>query len=431
MTRANSSQWSGFETSEIAPGASLHIRKEARRKTSRLRISWVHDMGPQAARNCLVPACLLRGSRSFPSLREISRRSEELWGLGIGGSVDRAGQRQIVTINAEFPEDSRLPGTEQVLAEAVEFICEVILQPHLVDGQFAEETVSSAMAQHRRSIEGRFDDKRSWAMQRCIEETCQNEPWRFHEYGSIESLEHVTPESVTADWQQTIESAPMYVHFSGEARSDSLAEVLLPLFGGHGQETATLADRYPRKGAGEVRKLEEHFQGQQANLVISFRTSTGHGDPLHESMMIASGVIGGFPHSRLFTQVREKQSLCYSVNSLFDGSSGLMLVNAGIDGDTAIQTQESILEQIDVVKRGEFSDDEFQMTLDAWDSRLSMTQDSPSSLAEFDLVSRLVGRDPTIEGLRERVARVTRESVIEAAKRIDTDLIYLLSPEEA
>ena len=222
----------------------------------------------------------------------------------------------------------------------------------------------------------------------------------------------------------------MHVHFSSEARSDSITEILLPLFDGHDQQTATLADRFPRKGAGEVRELEEHFHGQQANLVISFRTSTGHGDPLQESMMIACGVIGGFPHSRLFTQVREKQSLCYSVNALFDGSSGMMLVNAGIDGDTAIQTRESILEQIDVVKRGEFSADEFQMTLDAWDSRLRMTQDSPASLAEFDLVSRLIGRDPTIDGLRERVSRVTREGVIEAANRLETDLIYLLSPED-
>jgi len=70
------------------------------------------------------------------------------------------------------------------------------------------------------------------------------------------------------------------------------------------------------------------------------------------------------------------------------------------------------------------------MTLDAWDSRLRMTQDSPASLAEFDLVSRLVGRDPTIDGMRERVSSVTREGVIEAANRLETDLIYLLSPED-
>ena len=189
MTGAATPSGSDFESSEISPGASLHIRQESRRKTSRLRVSWIHNMGPDAAQKCLVPSCLLRGSRSFPSLREISRRSEELWGLGIGGSIDRAGQLLIVTINAEFAEDSRLPGGEAVLADAVEFIREVILQPHLVEGCFDEDTVSSEVSQHRRSIEGRFDDKRSWAMQRCIEETCHDEPWRFHEYGTIESLD--------------------------------------------------------------------------------------------------------------------------------------------------------------------------------------------------------------------------------------------------
>ena len=146
--------------------------------------------------------------------------------------------------------------------------------------------------------------------------------------------------------------------------------------------------------------------------------------------MIANGILGGFSHSRLFTQVREKQSLCYSINSHIDGSAGLMLVSAGIDGDAASRTRESIFEQIDVVKMGGFTDEEFQMTIDSWDSRLRMATDSPAAMAEFDLVSRLVGRDPDIDQLRHRVAQVTREAVVEAAGYLQPDLVYLLAPRQ-
>ena len=430
MIRSFSGEVAGFDTRESAPGTTLHIRHEPWRKTCSLRVSWISDLGDSSALRCLVPACLLRGSESHPSLREISRRSEELWGMVLSASVDRAGQRHIFSLKAEFPEDSRLPGDARVLGDAVDFIREVIQQPLLSEGQFVSQTVKTEMAQHQRAIEGRFDDKRSWALQRCVEETCSDEPWRFHEYGTIDQLQLATPQSVTSAWRQAIEKDPMYIHFSGEVDPDEVAAVLMPLTAGRGPDVTPLSTRHPRRGSENLSDVEEQFEGNQANLVISLRTNTGHGDPLHEAMMIANGILGGFSHSRLFTQVREKQSLCYSINSHIDGSAGLMLVSAGIDGDAASRTRESIFEQIDVVKMGSFSDEEFQMTIDSWDSRLRMATDSPVAMAEFDLVSRLVGRNPDIEQLRQRVAQVSREAVVEAARLLQPDLVYLLSPQK-
>ena len=108
----------------------------------------------------------------------------------------------------------------------------------------------------------------------------------------------------------------------------------------------------------------------------------------------------------------------------------MMFISAGIDGDSTERARDSILEQVEVMKRGEFSPEELQMTLNAWESRLRMIQDSPASLAEFDLISRLVDRQPSVEALREKVATVTRDEVVEAANRLQPDLVYLLTPEE-
>ena len=189
MTELASGGLAGFESREISPGSFLHTRRETRRKTSHFRISWINELGPGNALRCLVPACLLRGSSSYPSIRDVSRRTEELWGLSIGSAVDRSGQHHVISLYSEFPDDSRLPGSETVFSDAIAFIREVIQQPHLVADQLAAETVKNELIQHRRSIEGRIDDKRSWAMQRCLEETCPDEPWRFHEYGTVEELD--------------------------------------------------------------------------------------------------------------------------------------------------------------------------------------------------------------------------------------------------
>lgn len=431
MSELASEGLASFESREISSGSFLHTRRETRRKTSRLRISWVGDLGPGIALRCLVPACLLRGTRSYPSLRQLNRRTEQLWGLSLGNAVDRAGQRHVISLSTEFPEDSRLPGSETVFQDAIDFVREVIHEPNLVGDNFAEETVQNEILQHRRTIEGRIDDKRAWAMQRCVEEACPDEPWRFHEYGTVEDLESATPEKITELWRKLVATAPMHVHFSGDVDQEMAAQVLSTLFSGRGAEVDLLSEQFPLKGASGTREITERYQVQQANLVLALRTGTRFGDPLHESMLVANGVLGAFPHSLLFTQVREKESLCYTVHSHNDGSSGLMFVNAGIDVDTAPRARTSILEQIENVQQGRFDDELLEMTLQAWDSRLRMIQDSPASLAEFDLISRITGREPDLDRLRSRIAEVSRDGVVEAANRLDLDLVYLMAPEEA
>ncbi len=431
MSELASEGLASFDSRAISSGSFLHTRRETRRKTSRLRVSWIGDLGPGISLRCLVPACLLRGTRSYPSLRQLNRRTEQLWGLSVGNSVDRAGQRHVISLSAEFPEDSRLPGSEKVFQDAIDFLGEVIHQPHLVEDLFSAETIENEVVQHRRTIEGRIDDKRSWAIQRCVEETCFDEPWRFHEYGTLEDLESATPEVITELWRKQISTAPMHVHFSGDVDQQLASEALLPLFAGRGSEPDQLSEPFPLKKATSPREITEYFQVQQANLVLAFRTGTRFGDPLHESMLVANGVLGSFPHSLLFTQVREKESLCYTVQSHNDGSSGLMIINAGIDGDSAPRARISILEQVEKVRQGQFDDEVLEMTLQAWDSRLRMIKDSPASLAEFDLISRITGREQDLDSLRNRIAAVTKEGVVEAARRIELDLVYLMAPEEA
>ena len=107
-----------------------------------------------------------------------------------------------------------------------------------------------------------------------------------------------------------------------------------------------------------------------------------------------------------------------------------MTIGSGVDGDAADRARESILEQVEFVKAGKFSDEEFGMTMSAWDSRLRMVQDSPGALADFDLRSRISKRDPSIEALRSRIAGVKREDVVEAMELLHLDMTYLLAPEE-
>ena len=431
MSPAELTHVPGFKTREVGSGGLLHIRPEERRKTSSLRLTWVADLGPHNARRCLVPACLMRGTREYPSQRLLNLRSEELWGLSASTSVDRWGQRHLISLRAEFPDEGHLPQGETVFDDAIQLLDQLIHEPFLVDGLFPSEIVESEMIQQRRSIEGLIDNKSGWAYQRCLEEACFDEPWRYHQQGTLEDLKHVNPADLTALWEELIAHQPLHVHFSGNMAEDRVAESLSVLFRGNHSKEDSLAQRQGIRAAKEPRELVEQAKVQQSNLVMSFRTMISYDHPLNEPLMVANGILGSFPHSRLFTQVREKESLCYSIHSQVDSNMGMMFISSGVDAEKVGQAQEGIRKQLEFVRNGEFSDEEFTMTLAAIDSRLRMVQDSPAALADYDLRSRLSGRKPGLEDLRKRVASVTRDEVVAAMELIHPDLTYVLAPEES
>ena len=420
----------GFETREVGGGGFLHVRPEQRRKTSHLRMTWVSDLGPQNARRCLVPACLMRGTQNHPSQRMLNLRTEELWGLSGTTSVDRWGQRQLISLLAEFPEESHLPENESVFSEAVEFMQQLVHEPNLVGDRFPNDIVESEVIQHRRSIEGIIDNKSGWAHQRCLEEACPDEPWRYHQLGTLEDLESIDSAAMTEVWKEVVTHQPLHVHFSGNKPSEQVFEKLTSLFQANKAVPGSLAEVHGIRAASQPRRVIDYAKVQQSNLVLALRTMVSYDNPLHEPMMVANGILGGFPHSRLFTQVREKESLCYSISSQVDSNLGMMFISAGVDHETVEKANSGIGKQIEIVRGGEFSEEEFSMTLAGIDSRLRMVQDSPAGLADFDLRSRLSGRSPSLEELREKVARVTRQDVVAAMELVHPDVTFILAPEE-
>ena len=431
MTDSAADLISGFETRQVGQSGQLHVRSENRRKTSHLNLTWIADLGPHNARRCLIPACLLRGTQQHPSQRELNRRSEQLWGLSTSSSTHRSGQRHLFSITAEFPDDANLPEGEAVLEDAIDFLWQLIHEPHLVNEVFPSDIVESEILQHRRLIEGAIDNKAAWAQQRCMEEACFDEPWRFHHLGKTDDLEGLDNIEMTRRWRDVVENNPLHVHFSGNLDPEEVFGRLERLFSGNKASKDALAEPCAIRASENPRELTEYAKVQQANLIMALRTMVSRGHHLEEPLMIANGILGGFAHSRLFTQVREKESLCYSIHSNVDNNTGLMTIGSGVDGDAADRARESILEQVEFVKAGKFSDEEFGMTMSAWDSRLRMVQDSPGALADFDLRSRISKRDPSIEALRSRIAGVKREDVVEAMELLHLDMTYLLAPEES
>ena len=156
---------------------------------------------------------------------------------------------------------------------------------------------------------------------------------------------------------------------------------------------------------------------------MAYATGELSGDDVYiESVMNA--VFGGGVSSKLFNVVREKMSLCYYASSYVDKYKGLVLAQAGIDFDKYEKTVEAINMQLADVQKGNFTDTEFDNTVDE-------LSDDPDLLLGFYVNALSNDEIVTPEELREKYLSVNREQIIERARLMKEETVFFLcAPEE-
>jgi len=421
-----------FRRRDVAPGLSLHLDRDDRRKTNLLNVFWVGALDDDVTARAMLPNVLMRGTRRFPSLQELTRETERLYGASLSTDVRKIGERHVVQLRLEFVNDRYLPGGESILAETMRFAREVLHEPALVGGAFDAEVMRQEKETHRRVIEGLINDKRSFALQRCIEESCPDEPYRRHEQGRVEDLERIDGASLAALWRSLMGSGRIAVYFSGDLPVEEAERALAPLVEERARasrEAAALPPLPAPRRAGAVREVVERMPIQQANLVQSFRTGIPFAERRMPGLVIGNGILGAFAHSKLFVNVREGASLCYSTGSSLERTHGMLFISSGIDVERYAEARALIGVQVEDVRAGRFTDEELDATKRAFEARLRMLDDSPGARMDIDLAWQVNGHPCDLVAWREKLAAVTRDDVVEAFAPLAADVVYLLAPE--
>jgi predicted Zn-dependent peptidase len=178
---------------------------------------------------------------------------------------------------------------------------------------------------------------------------------------------------------------------------------------------------------GELREHVEKLDVEQGKMVMGCRTGVVWGKPETFPLVVYNGLLGAFPHSKLFANVREKEGLAYAVHSSLDHTKGLLFVTAGIDPEKYAKCVEVIKRQMSDLAEGKISDDEWEKTRLTITDRVRSREDNPSAKIGSFLEMSLNGKPMTAAQVIDGVNGVTREQVVKAAALVRPDTIFYLT----
>ena len=156
---------------EILPGVWLTALENDKFKTGCLSISLLTQLDREtAAMNALIPYVLRRGSRNHTDMQALATELDGLYGSYIEPVVRKIGEIQCIGFLASFADDKYLPDGSGVFESIANLCGEILLAPCTKGGLLLPEYVDSEKDKLLDSIKSRLNDKRSWALQRLIEQ---------------------------------------------------------------------------------------------------------------------------------------------------------------------------------------------------------------------------------------------------------------------
>ncbi len=415
-----------IQTKQLLPSVTLRCCRDTRFKQGCFSFQIIRQMDAgEAAMNALLPNVLLRGTNQNPDLRAITQRLDELYGASVSPLVRRVGDYQTVGLYCGFMDDRfALPG-DRVLEPMFSFLEELLLDSPLKDGGFLPEFVESEKKNLIATIESELNDKRAYAMGKLLKLMCREDTFGLPRMGEPEQVAAIKPGKLYGHYREILRTSPIQLFYVGSADSGRVAELVKPLFARLNRAPGGLEPQTAFRPC-EGRDAVETMEVAQGKLCMGFTTSITNRDAGFPAMQIFNTVFGAGMTSKLFMNVREKLSLCYSVGSGYYGTKGIVTVSAGIDFDKEQLTREEILGQLDACRKGDISAEELKAAKEAILSSLRATHDSSGSIEGYYATAALSGMGMTPQAYMTAVENVTREQVVAAANTVTLHSTYFL-----
>lgn len=417
------------ERIEIGNGIHLNLVKTDKFKSNLLSYYFMRPLSKdEVTKNALLPLVLKRGTDGYDTNLKIQRKLEETYGTSLSIAINKRGEKHVLRFTVETVNGGYV-GDKDYIYDVIDLLNSIIYNPVLEKGFFKKDYVEQEKENLRRRIEGRINDKRSYALDRCIEEMCKNEKFSIYPLGNISDLEGINEDILYSHYQNVIKTSPIEIFYVGEY-DEKLVEYIKNTSKMERDQILSLPREQIISGVKTKNMVQEDLDVNQGKLVLGFRTGIPYEDRLYNGLVVASDILGGGPNSKLFRNVREKESLAYYITSSVFKYKSIMLIDGGIEFSNFEKTIDIVKEQLEEIKKGNFTDEDIEISKKSIKASTESIKDSIFLISEFFFSQRLSGDDRSLNEILKDLDGVTKDEITKAMSKVVLDTIYFMKNSE-
>lgn len=411
---------------EITKGVRLHFIQSEKFKTNKIRVRFSAPMSKETVAGRVLTASMLETVNAvYPTSQAFRERLANLYGADYSTSLSRRGLVHYLDINLSFVRDKFL-SRKNVLTDAMlDFLKASLFSPLVSQDAFDESAFEIEKKNILNDLEAEIENHFYHAHRELDKLFYEEEEMQMPRVGTIELIQKETAASSFAAFQEMLQENQIDFFFIGDFNEVAVREKIQSFNFAPRQQELQLV--YQQEYSNVLREGLEQKDVHQSIIELAYHFPIQYGESEHLPLVVLNALLGGFAHSKLFVNLREKEGLAYTISSNFDIFSGMMRIYAGIDRSNRTRTVALINRQILDLKRGNFSLEELNQTKKMLKNSVLLAQDRQNTILERAYMSSVLGKKfLSLKAWLEALEQVRKDDIIKAAGQLKLQAIYFM-----
>lgn len=415
---------------ELYPGIAVHFIQSKKFKTNKITMRFTAPLSLDLISGRMLSASMLEtANKTYPTAQILRKHLAALYGADLSSHAYRKGQSHLVDVSFTYVRDEFLSKKNVLTAQILELLHQVLFNPLLDEDGFEKNTFEIEKKQLLARLESELEDPFFSAHKELDQLFFQEESMQLVPRDLISRISAETSKTSYSSFEKMLNEDRIDLFFLGDFNEVEILENLkkFPLTG----RKATVNIQYRQEYSNVLREGIIRKKLGQSILEMGYHSAIGYGDDQKMALLLVNGLLGAFPHSKLFTQVREKEGLAYTVSSHLDLFSGFLRLFAGINHQERNKVRKLMNDQLLAIKNGRFTDVEINQTKEMIRRTMLLGQDNQDSIIDREYLSIFFGKSVLDqETLIEQLEQVDREEICRVASSLKLQAIYFMEGAE-
>ena len=408
----------------------MHFIQSKKFKTNKITMRFTAPLSLDLISGRMLSASMLEtANKTYPTTQILRKHFASLYGADLSSHAYRKGQSHLVDVSFTYVRDEFLSKKNVLTAQILELLHQVLFNPLLDEDGFEKNTFEIEKKQLLARLESELEDPFFSAHKELDQLFFQEESMQLVPRDLISRISEETSKTSYSSFEKMLSEDRIDLFFLGDFNEVEILENLkkFPLTG----RKATVNIQYRQEYSNVLREGIIRKKLGQSILEMGYHSAIGYGDDQKMALLLVNGLLGAFPHSKLFTQVREKEGLAYTVSSHLDLFSGFLRLFAGINHQERNKVRKLMNDQLLAIKNGRFTDVEINQTKEMIRRTMLLGQDNQDSIIDREYLSIFFGKSVLDqETLIEQLEQVDREEICRVASSLKLQAIYFMEGAE-
>lgn len=377
------------------------------------------------SKNALLAAVLKKSSSIYKTEKELETELARLYNTSIDVDVEKLDYIYNIRFGMEILNVDYIG--KEAINKAVQILTGLIINPNIKDDLFNEQVFEREKQSLIEKINEEKDDKRKYALKELEKDMFKGTEYSEPSLGNAEVVKNITNSELVDHYYYVLNNSKVIVTASGNL--NNMEDVPEKIHNIICEKCGKVNIKKEEKDDNINSQIFERVENQdiaQSVVCIGLKLKNASREDMFK-LLLYSAIMGGTPASKLFQNVREKESLAYFAKSMYNRFKSAIYLYAGVDPKLQGKAKEVMLKQVEILKNGDITDIEFNAAKQSLISGYLEMEDNKTSAIKNMLNNELFfEKEISIKEIISSLEKLTKQDIIEIANRIRVTNIFLL-----